>query len=365
MRKQSFFYLMGLLCMIYAQLGFSGDLYYPSTAGWQRVEPQSAQIEQKTIDQALQVAGQYNSHAVVILHDGRILAEQYWSGHDQESRFPVYSASKSVVSVLTGIAIEQGSLRSVMQSAATFLPEWQNQRDYRHIKIKHLLSMTSGLKGGKRIFTRGLKARDQRGFATDLPAKERPGRFWEYHQSAYRLLFPILKTATNQPLQSFSQQTLFDRIGMLNTEWKRRRVARSQLSHLEMSARDAARFGLLMLSEGLWENEQIVSARWVLESTSPAFEDLNPSFGYLWWLNGGDFHYQPLNPVKKGKPMFAGCPEDTFAALGKNDQRIYIVPSLSLVVVRFGEATEEKIPTMSEFDTEFLCAFTQGVESSL
>jgi CubicO group peptidase (beta-lactamase class C family) len=118
--------------------------------------------------------------------------------------------------------------------------------------------------------------------------------------------------------------------------------------------RDAARFGLLILAGGNWNGEQIVSSSWIQRSTHATNPALNPSYGYLWWLNGGRHHYLPLNPSKKNGPIFPGCPKDVIAALGKDDQKIYVVPSLDLVVTRFGDAADSSTPAISKFDAQFL-----------
>jgi len=329
-------------------------LDFPTSDVWKTVSPKEANCDQRKLENALQFAGEYHSKGVVVLWRGRILAEKYWDGWNRDKPHPAYSASKGVVSTLVGIALDDGDIQGVDQPAADFLTEWQNSPPHRRIKFHDLLSMSAGLKGGKRVFLRGFLARDERAFATGLPTQFRPGSHWEYHNSAYRLFFPLLESASGQSLQPYTEAKLLEPIGMSNTRWASKRFRQDQYTFLTTTPRDAARFGLLVLAGGNWNGEQIVSSSWIKRSTHATNPALNPSYGYLWWLNGGSHHYLPLNPAKQTGPIFPGCPKDTVAALGKDDQKIYVVPSLDLVVTRFGDAADSSTPAINKFDADFL-----------
>ncbi len=214
--------------------------------------------------------------------------------------------------------------------------------------------MSSGLKGGKRNFLLGTLSRDERAFATNLPVEFPPGTHWDYHNSAYRLLFPILQQATGETLAHYTQRKLLDPLGMTHTQWATRRRSRNQNTFLTTSARDAARYGLLILGQGNWNGQLLVSRQWVARATAPANQDVNPSYGFLWWLNGGNRYYRPLDPNAKRGSIFPHCPADAFAALGKDDQKIYVVPSMDLIVTRLGDAADSTSPALSRFDDDFL-----------
>lgn len=348
---------------IIAQPTLASDFYYPSERAWEVISPTAAGAKEPELQQALAFAQQKKSKGVVVLHRGRILAEEYWDGWTQTKPHPAYSASKSFVSTLVGIAIEQGKIKSLDQPVADILPEWKGKPRYEKISIKHLLSMSAGLEGGKRNFFRGLLARDERRFAMNLPIDAPPGTVWEYHNSAYRLFFPLLEEATEENLQEYSEQKLFEPLGMRHTKWLSKRFNRNQYTFLETTPRDAARFGLFILRKGKWQDKQLVPKDWVEQATTPANPKLNPSYGYLWWLNGGSFHYRPLRAKRRG-PIFPGCPDDAFAAIGKDSQVIYIVPSLDLVVTRFGDAPDRSTPAISEFDAKFLGQICRSLESA-
>jgi CubicO group peptidase (beta-lactamase class C family) len=305
------------------------------------------------LEAALDYAGQTNAGAVVVLHGGRIVAERYWNAWDAATVGPGYSASKSLVSTLVGIAIEEGAIRELNQPAADFLPEWRGSAAHEAITIGHLLTMTSGIEGAKRSLVLGSIVRDERAFATKLGVEHAPGTVWDYHNSAYRLLFPILERATRKSLDAYTREKLFEPLGMGHTRWG---VKRRGTGHtfIETTARDAARYGLLVLRGGDWGGVKVVSREWLDAATHPTDPSVNPSYGRLWWLNGGSHHYLPLRPEKRPGPIFPGCPPDAIAALGKDDQKIYVVPSLDLVVTRLGDAADSSKPALSEFDAKFL-----------
>jgi len=346
-----------------SQSASAGEFYFPTADEWERVEDVAAVADPERLESALAFAGRKNSGGVVVLWRGRILAERYWDGWEEGTTHSAYSVSKGYVATLVGMAIEEGSIGSVRQPAADFLPEWKGSPPHEAITIGDLLSMTSGLEGGKRVFMRGLMARDERGFATGLEVEHRPGTHWEYHNSAYRLLFSILEEATGESLPAYTERKLLRPLGIKATQWeaKRRLFRDKQYTYLKTTARDAARYGLFVLAGGEWGEHRLVAESWLERATQPPHPAVNPSYGYLWWLNGGDFHYLPLNPQRQRGPIFPGVPADAFAALGKDDQKIYVVPSLDLVVTRFGEAAESSSPAISEFDAEFLGRICRGL----
>jgi CubicO group peptidase (beta-lactamase class C family) len=129
-----------------------------------------------------------------------------------------------------------------------------------------------------------------------------------------------------------------------------------------MTARDAGRFGLLILAGGAWRGQTIVPAEWVKAATSRSVESANPAYGYLWWLNGGEYYYLPLNSRKHDAALWPNCPQDAFAALGKDDQKIFVVPSKGIVAIRFGDAAYSSTLGNSQFDDQFLSLICDAVK---
>lgn len=329
--------------------------YVPSQDGkWESVTAKIAGADPHLLKQAMKFAGQKNSKGVVVLWKGRILSERYWDGWTKDSIGPINSATKSLVSTLVGMAIESGHIEGVEQSCSDFLDEWKFRPRYRRINIEHLLSMNSGLKNSKRIFLAGLLVKDERAFATRLPIAYPPGEHWDYHNSAYKLLFPILEEATGVPLDQYTDTKLFSPLGMEQARWRPRHNNKKKVNLMEMSARDAARYGLLVLRNGKWGDDQLISSQWLAKSTQPTFKEVNSSYGNLWWLNGGTNFYLPLIDKPQKGPIFPSVPNDAFAALGKDDQKIYVIPSLDLVITRLGDKATITTAALSDFDAQFL-----------
>lgn len=284
-------------------------------------------MDASRFEAAIAFAGAHSTRGAVIIYRGRIVAEHYWKGWDPTTVSVISSATKNIVSVLVGMCIDDGAIASLNQSVAHFLPGWQG-KPQEAITIRHLLSMTSGL-SKPALWTLWTKspnsALDDPEFGMKLALSHTPGTDWEYHTIAYRLLFPIIERATGRNLSDYTRERLFDPIGMEHSYWRSRISDGVPCYHnLVCSARDMARFGQLVSQYGAWEGKQVVSRAYLEEALRPS-QDLNPFYGYLFWLNGPQCRLLP------------DCPADAVMAMGAQDTRIYIVPSLALSVARLGD----------------------------
>lgn len=168
------------------------------------------------------------------------------------------------------------------------------------------------------------------------------GTFWTYNNPAYRLLFSIIEEATGQSLATVSTQKLFQPLGM-DASWSIRTTSFGNQTFqnyqsINATALSAARYGLLVLRNGVWNGTQIAPSGFIAESTRSS-QTVNPSYGFLWWLNtGANLGGQQLlfDGVLREGPYFPDAPPDLFAAIGKDDQIIAVIPSLDLVIVRQG-----------------------------
>ncbi|MEQ8689880.1 MAG: serine hydrolase [Pseudomonadales bacterium] len=296
--------------------------------------------EANTLQPALEYAKDNASTSLLVLQKGKLLAEGHWqikgsqrframkpsTNADGESIEDVASIQKSVVSYLVGIAVGKGLLDIETTVSRWLGAGWSAAaRDKEDkILIRHLLSMTSGLKPDGTYVA---------------PAGER----WAYNTRVYSRLVGVLEAASESTIDHISQQWLLEPAGMKDSGWAKRTWIRGDADANRLgfrtTARDLALFGQLLLQQLRGETvSQPIDPDYLRNSLAPS-QTLNRAYGYLWWLNG-----QPV--ARRGgavKPtLLAAAPADLFAAQGALGRKLYIVPSLDLIVVRMGDAPPDK-----------------------
>ncbi len=296
---------------------------FPSvtTDEWATVTPAALGWDTLALRTALDWAGTQKSTAVVIAWRGRIVAERYWNGWVPSRDSIIASASKSVVSLLVGRLREQGRL-TIDDPATRWLgPNWSRAPlTESRVTVRHLLSMSSGLDDS-------------------LKAVVEPNTRFYYNNPAYYQLFGIVAAASGQSVASYSAAQLFTPIGMRTARWIFNIDTGEPGLILSCSARDMVRFGHLILNRGQWNGQTILADTAYLSAALNTAAPNNPSYGYLWWLNGKASYRTPgpyLLPMVPGA-LVPSAPSDMVAALGKGDKKIYVIPSLDLVIARHGE----------------------------
>jgi CubicO group peptidase (beta-lactamase class C family) len=328
------------ICLLFATSGkavLAQGLYFPSDdADWETVNPDTVGWDADKISDALDIAGERNSSGVVILHNGRIMAERYWELDSPPRRYRNYvqgrdsaghviedvaSAQKSVVATLTGIAQEKGLL-SIDQSVSEYLGSgWTKASTEQEqvITIQHLLSMNSGL-------------------ATDMTFAEDAGSVWLYNTPAYHYLMRIIEQVSGQDRNTITSDWITSKLGMENSSWTPRPWAAAAIGvGFSTTARDLARFGLMIQAGGKWGDQQVINdADFLTEMLSPS-QSLNPAYGYLWWINGQAFSLaSAANARRLTRALIPSAPDDLVAMQGAMDRKLYLVPSLNLVITRLG-----------------------------
>ena len=279
--------------------------------------------------------------AFIILKDGRLVMEKYFGDFKATQNHSWNSAAKTLTSMTVGIAQEEGLL-SIDNPSSDYLGEgWSSltpQQEQR-ITIKHHLTMTTGLD-----YT------VPENFCTDKECflyKNEPGTYWYYHQGAYTVLDQIITGAVGQEYKDYFNTKIRDKIGMQGT-W----IKTGYLNLYFSTARSMARFGLLNLNKGYWDTTAILSDQDYFTNAINTSQNLNPSYGYLYWLNGkSDFKLPGSEEVYQGK-LIPLAPDDLFSGLGAFDQKLYIVPSQGLVIVRMGDAANSEELGPTQFDNE-------------
>ena len=287
-------------------------------------------------------------HSVVVVRHGKLVFEQYFPGYDQPwgqpdgpqefsatTKHDLRSASKSVVSLLVGIAIDRKLIEGVDEPVLKFFPDHQamKQAGWEAITLRHLLTMSSGMKWDEaRAWTDPnndephlVSEDDPIGYVLARPVAAPPDVLWTYNGGGTELLGNILERVSGKPLETFAREALFQPLGITDVEWKAypKNGKIAAASGLRLRPRDAAKLGQIVLSRGQWNGQQIVPADWIAQSTTPRFQAIgffgNTLFyGYQWWM---------------GRSLSGGKEIKWVAAFGWGGQRLFIVPELDLVMM--------------------------------
>jgi CubicO group peptidase (beta-lactamase class C family) len=320
----------------------SRELHFPSTdSTWESVTPESLGWNVAALEDACRFVENTNGKSFLILQNGRIAVERYWTEAGVRHSQYIMSSGKSITAFLVGIAVEQKKLQ-LDQPASEFLGVgWSKATpaQERAIQIRHLLQMTSGLN-------------------PQLEYEGPPGTIWRYNTDAYQQLHPLLEKAVGTSMQEFSKRTLFEPMGMANSMFR--------FHSFVMNARDMGRFGLVIQAQGTWDGRPIMQDREFFDAMLNSSQTLNRAYGYLWWLNGRE-SFRVVGAQRAAQrgprpgPLVPAAPQDMVSANGRGGQRIYVVPSLGLVVVRLGEnpavrlrgvQAAEADGTQSKFDNQ-------------
>lgn len=272
--------------------------------------------------------------AIVIMRDGQILGERYAPGITADTPLLGYSVSKSVVNALVGILVREGKLDT---AAPAPVAAWNFPGDGRHaITLDELLRMTSGLdlpekdSGFDPISRMLFIEPDMAAYAEQAALSAKPGATWEYTSGNTLIVASIIRDRVGghaEEVLQLAQRELFAPVGMRHVTVEFDRLGTPIGStRIYASARDWARFGNLYLNDGVVNGRRILPENWVAYSTKPT---LNSDYGAGFWVNGG-------NAADAVGRVQAGMPRDSFFASGNFGQRIVIIPSQRLVIVRFG-----------------------------
>jgi CubicO group peptidase (beta-lactamase class C family) len=283
------------------------------------------------------------TRALLIVHNGRLIAESYGPGITKDTPLLSWSMAKSVTNAIVGILVMKGKIS--LKGPAP-VPEWQKADDPRQaITLDQLLRMSSGLEWVEAYAERPvsdvnimlLLKPDMAAYMASKPLAAQPDTVWRYSSGTTNLIHRLIRDVlgNREAYWEFPRRELFNKIGMRSAIWE---TDASGIfigsSYLYATARDYARFGLLYLNDGVWEGERILPEGWVAYSTTPTPASPKGQYGAHFWLNGS----RDSNPKDR---MYPQLPGDTFFARGYQGQTIAIIPSRKLVVVRLGMTYDE------------------------
>lgn len=312
-------------------------LYFPPTnsEGWETQSITDLNWNSTAVTPLLDYLELKHTKGFIILVNGKIVMENYFNGHSVSSPWYWASAGKTLTSTVTGIAQQEGLL-NINDRVSQYLGDgWTSAPLGKEslINCKHLLTMTSGLDD----------AQGDNVAASNLLYKADAGTRWAYH-NVYVKLQDVVAAASGQSWSSYFNSKLRDRIGMTGS-W----ITSGDNIVYWSTTRSMARFGLLMYNKGKWDTTQILNEEYFNQATNTS-QSINQSYGYLWWLNGKSSYHLPQSQLQFPGSIIPDGPNDMYMALGKNDQKIYIVPSKKMVVIRMGDAADTETMALSDFD---------------
>jgi len=271
--------------------------------------------------------------AFLIIRNDSMLYEKYLYNYDKSSVVPSFSSAKSFVSALAGIAIDEGYIKDVNEPITNYLPELDKNK-FGNITIEDVLDMQSGIKYNEGYYNPfGDVAKYYYGtnikkYIKKLKIKEAPGKTFEYISVNTELLGLIIEHATGKHLYQYLEEKIWKNTGMeYDASWSidsRKNQTEKAFCCINARARDFAKFGRLYLHNGNWNGKQIISEKWVKQSTQFATEKNGYIYSYQWWHNP---KYTPIG-IEAGNDFYAH---------GLLGQYIYVYPSKNIIIVRLGK----------------------------
>ena len=337
------FILLAFALVSLSQSVRSEDMYFPpiGSENWETISPESLNWNTEKIDTLYKFLANKNSKAFIVLKGGRIVLEKYFDNFTMDSIWYWASAGKTLTSTLVGIAQEEGLL-SINDKTSKYLGEgWTSCPKEKEdlITIRHQLTMTTGL---------DFEVDDVD--CTDhecLLYKADAGTQWYYHNAAYTLLENVVENASGKSYNQYYFQKIRNKIGM-NGAWFKTGYNNIYYSN----PRSMARFGIMIANNGDWEKEVIIKDKNYLNDMITTSQDLNKSYGYLWWLNGKESSMIPGTTIVFKSMLMPDAPHDAYAALGKNGQILCIAPDKDLIIVRMGNEPDDQFFISTKFTND-------------
>ena len=315
-------------------------MYFPSNNNnsWETKSLSSLGWNQNAVQPLKNYLSQKGTKSFMVLVNGRIVMEEYFNGHTATATWEWNSAGKTLVASTIGIA-QQENLLSINKKVSDYLgTNWTSMPLPKEniITVKNLLSMTTGNDDTKQYVIK-----------PNLTYVADAGTRWAY-SNIFQKLTDVVSNASNKPFETYFNEKIKSKIGMEGF-WNVGPI----FTIYQSNTKSMARFGLLALNKGRWNNEQIINESFFNESISSS-QNINPSYGYLWWLNGKTSFMIPSEQTVYQGFLIPNAPADMYAAMGAKDQRIYVIPSKKMVIIRMGEASDlaNSNFALSGFDNE-------------
>jgi CubicO group peptidase (beta-lactamase class C family) len=311
--------------------------YWPTEA-WRTSTPEEQGMDSQKLAEMVATIKERNMnvHSLLVIRNGYLVSETYFEPWQADSRHVIYSATKSFVSTLVGIALDKGAIDGVDHRVMDYFPERtianldQLKKD---LTLEDLLTMRSGLEWtDPGTYYEMTGSPDWVQFVLDKPMVEPPGQRWHYCSGCSHLLNAIIQQTTGMKTRDFAEQNLFKPLGITDVMWPADNAGiPAGGAGMQLTPRDMAKLGYLYLRNGQWDGQQIVSSKWVENATRKyADVDIDPHFGY-------GYHWFTVNSM-------AG-----YAALGDHGQIILVIPEHDLVIVTTADTQESIFQLIEQY----------------
>jgi CubicO group peptidase (beta-lactamase class C family) len=264
------------------------------TAGWRSTTPEEQGLDSARLaDALLNIRDKVNLHSLLVIRHGKVVADAYFYPYDGSAPHDLSSVTKSIMTTLIGIAVDQGKLK-LDDPLLSFFPDAalaNRSADMEKITVRHLVMMANGLESMGMAQDEGTLTEMENSanwvqFALDRPVVSQPGAHFVYDSPGIHLLSAILQKATGMTALEFARQNLFEPLGIREMIWPADPQGVTQgFTNVVLHPRDAAKIGYLFLNKGQWDGKQIVSQEWVEQATRRQIDaDDGKGYGYGWWI---------------------------------------------------------------------------------
>ncbi len=335
--------IFALLLFQWLTIPSFGQVPWP-TKKWPRSTPTEQKLNPEILDDLIYLIREKNEcphlHSLLIIRNGYLVIDEYFKGYDAEKLNSLQSVSKSFTSAVMGIAIEQGKINGVDEKILDFFPDIPDIQNLdgrkRSMKFRDLLTMRSGTdyNEGYSSSPHSQLNRLERGwdrFYLNRPMINKPGTHFQYDSGGVILMSAMLKSRTGMHVDEFADKYLFAPLGIKKVRWIKNREGHPHTGGgLYLRPQDMAKFGLLYLKNGRWQDKQVVPAWWIEESLKKHVtftgrkRRRQTGYGYLWWIQDAD----PSSSTK----------QDIYSARGHGGQFIFIIPEYDMLVVTTSDA---------------------------
>lgn len=307
---------------------------------------QSKKIDHQQLQKLLQFSDSTGANKAMVFHNSDVIGS-----FESEYCDSVYMSTASMIKSWTGLAvgilIDKGLIDSEDDKICRYVPEWKSGCE-NDVTIKHLLTMSSGLKKNKPASKSILTQDDMNKFALSQKIIAKPGSTFSYSNAGVQLIGILIENVSNKSANTFFQQNIFTPLGMDSTRLWQDKAGNDIVygGAQNTTIQDASKIGLLMLNNGRYEDKRVVSKEWIQKSTTPS--KVSKNYGYLWWLD----------PSRKDSPM------QNYAAMGDLGRMTIIFPEKDLVYLRQQSCKHKDIPNMSWMGDSFIQLIGSVIDSN-